>query len=189
MDSREYLETIVAESYRAELEHEENVIRSLPFVAGALAVLATALSFARSYLPNLYPIIVYALMVGLGIAVLIVITFLLIALGHARRYEYISSGAELRAYREDLIAFYQNTGVAAAQVDGQVLSDMRETIIDQYIVGSMHNRMNNERAAAARNRAFTSLVAALAIAFALVGAISLHEAIWPPSDINVIDGI
>jgi len=51
MDANEYLEKIVAESYKREIDQEENVVRSLPFVAAALAVLATIMIFLRSYIP------------------------------------------------------------------------------------------------------------------------------------------
>src|SRR5258708_187589 len=136
MDPREYLEKIAAAGYKSEIEQEENVVRSLPFVAAALAVLATVLSFARSYLPEIrgsvYPIFVYGTLIFLGLTIFLSILFLFMAI-RARRYQYLSSGAEFQAYMEDLMFFYQNSGLNAQEIEERVVVDMRGTMIDQYI--------------------------------------------------------
>jgi hypothetical protein len=48
MDANEYLETLVADSYKRELDQEENVVRSLPFAAAALAVVSTIMVVIRA---------------------------------------------------------------------------------------------------------------------------------------------
>src|SRR5207302_1045544 len=121
-------------------------------------------------------VFIHFVLIALGMTVFTVIAFLFLAL-RARRYEYVSNGTDLRAYREDLIAFYRDSGLETDQIDEQVISDMRDTMVDQYIVGSIYNRRNNLLRAAARARAFTSLVVALALAFVLLGSISIHQAI------------
>jgi hypothetical protein len=180
MDANEYLERIVAESYKREIDQEENVARSLPFVAAALAVLATILSFARSYIPTyvtaVYPIAIYTLLIGFGIAVIFVIIFLFLAV-RRRRFQYIATSAELYDYTRNLRNYYESLGRTPDEIEKSITEDTRVFMIQQYATGATHNQAINIGRSGARSRAFTSLVLAMALAFAIVVTISVHETV------------
>jgi hypothetical protein len=51
MKLNEYLEKLGADSYKREIDQEENVVRSLPFAATFLVLLASVLAFIADYIP------------------------------------------------------------------------------------------------------------------------------------------
>ncbi len=52
MEGDEYLEKIVAASYAREVDQEENVFRTLPFAATALAIIFTFVVFIKNDVPG-----------------------------------------------------------------------------------------------------------------------------------------
>lgn len=179
MDANEYLEKMLAENYQREIEQEENVVRSLPFVAAALAVLVTIASFVKSYIPaystNAYTISIYVLVFSFSGAVLLVIWFLLVAV-YPRHFLYLASSQELYNYVENLRDYYNQLGTPPDDAQTLIVEDVRIFMIEQYTLGSTQNQANNVARGAARSRAFTSLVLALGLAFLIAAIISVHEA-------------
>ena len=61
MEGDEYLEKIVAASYAREIDQEENIFRTLPFAATALAIIFTFMVFIKGDVPNraieAYPVV------------------------------------------------------------------------------------------------------------------------------------
>jgi hypothetical protein len=175
----EYLEKILAESYKREIDQEENVVRSLPFVAAALAVLFTIVSFIKGYIPaysaGTYAILIYALFVSFGISVASAICFLFFAV-YPRRFKYLASSQELYSYVEQLRDYYAGLGSIPEEAQKAIVEDVRIFMIEQYTLGSTRNQINNVARSAARSRAFTGLVLALGLAFLIVTIISVHEA-------------
>src|SRR5271169_5475947 len=109
MDANQYLEILVAESYKRELDQEENVVRSLPFAAAALAVTSTTILVIRAYIPaeaiGFYPIAVWALLIGFGISIAPALWFLFLAVA-PKRLQYLSPANELYSYVNDLRNYY-----------------------------------------------------------------------------------
>lgn len=178
MDVDEYIEKLVADAYRREGEQEENVARSLPFFAASLAVLATVLGLVRAVLPPIelstYSIISYGCLIGIAAAVILVIWHLGIAVW-PRRFEYLMSESDLRAYTDQLREFYSHTHANSDDIEAAVLDDLRTSMIEQYAKGAMQNRANNVARTRARSFALTALVVALGFAFGLIGAILMND--------------
>src|SRR3954462_11438216 len=69
----EYLEEIFAERYKRQLDQEENVARTLPFFAAALAVLANIVGLLRPSIPSfsttLFSISVHVFLAGLAVCI------------------------------------------------------------------------------------------------------------------------
>src|ERR1700730_10149362 len=146
MDASEYLETIVAEGYKREIDQEENVIRSLPFVAAALAVLVTLLGFAKSYIPGYelspYPQFVFAILLLRGVAVFLSIGFLFIVV-IPREFRYLARSEDHLAYAQSLRDYYDTLSPALPNIERAIIEDLRAFIIDQYAVGTSHSQRNN----------------------------------------------
>jgi hypothetical protein len=176
----EYLEKILSDAYKREIDQEENVVRSLPFVAATLAVLFTIISLSRESIPkytnSYYENFIYALLILLIAAVSLIIWYLLIAV-RPRRFEYLMSEKDLKQYADDLRHYYSQIHTRASDIEQKLMVDLRQTMVDQYSVGAMNNRANNVSRARARARSFTSLVVALGLAFMLLVTISVHEAL------------
>lgn len=52
MEGDEYLERIVAASYAREIDQEENIFRTLPFAATALAIIFAFMVFIKGDVPS-----------------------------------------------------------------------------------------------------------------------------------------
>jgi hypothetical protein len=180
MDAHEYLEKIIAEQYKRELDQEENVIRSLPFAAAALAVLSTIMVVVRSYVPTqlggAYTICVWMLLGLFAVSIAVALWFLWRAMA-AKRLQYLSPADELASYVTDLRNYYTALGLSSEQIEESVVRDSRTLMIEQYTIGTVHNQKMNGERLAARTRSFQSLIIALALAFVTVVVILADEAI------------
>lgn len=188
----EYLEKLVGDSFKRELDQEENVVRSLPFFATSIGVLITFIGFARGALPAFvwtgWPILVYGLLTGLLTSLIALLVFLYQAVCQ-RKFNYPMQEAELIEYAANLTAYYRE--VAASEpanqedeegdpveiVERAVIDDIRNTMLEQTSTAARLSRSNNWARLKARARAFSALMAALAFALALIVAILIHDAL------------
>jgi hypothetical protein len=179
MDENEYLENLMAESYKREIDQEENVVRSLPFVAVGLAVLSTIMIFVSKYIPEYrlqsYVIIVWGLLFLFGCLILLIIIYLLLAVSRPR-FQRVRDPTELYLYSKRLEKYYRDIGRTPQQISEAVVNDMRLLMSQQYAICSAYNQAINFARSKARGRAFVSLVLAIALAFGIVVTISVHEA-------------
>lgn len=174
MTPEEYVEKLVAAAYKQEVDQEENIARSLPFFATALAVLATVLGLVREFLPSIeptpYSVFSYTCLLGLASAVSVVFIFLVKAV-RPRPFAYLMTEADLKGYSNELMVYYSRILDDEGGVEAAVIQELRKTMIDQYSKGAMQNRANNTARVKARTYALTALVLALGFAFLLIGAI------------------
>ena len=180
MDANEYLEKIVAESYKREIDQEENVVRSLPFVAVTLAVLSTIMIVLKSYIPeyslNIYPFIVWLMLIAFGMLIMMVIYFLHDAVRH-RSFQYVAPADQLYTYATQLRLYYGTLGKTPEEIEQGIIEDARILMIEQYAIGATYNQQINIDRSRARARAFSSLLLALALAYGIVVTISAHEVV------------
>jgi hypothetical protein len=178
MDASEYLEALMAEGYKKEIDQEENVVRSLPFVAVGLALLSTIMIFIAKYIPthlwSYYTILVWVMLVGFGLLIIRIIFYLYRSVSR-RNFQYVTPANDLYAYATSLNGYYTALGRTPQQISDAVIEDMRTLMIQQYAIGARHNQAINVARSGARAKAFGSLVLALALAFAIVVTISVHE--------------
>ena len=94
MEGDEYLEKILAEQYKREVDQEENVFRSLPFAATALAVIFTFIIFVRNSIPCLkigvYPTVVWTFLACFCTDTALALYFLFLAIAR-KRLDYLLS--------------------------------------------------------------------------------------------------
>jgi hypothetical protein len=178
----EYVEAIVSEGFERELEQEESIVRSLPFCATSLGILAAALSLI---LPALCPpasdgftIITYGLLATLGCSVLVVFFYLFRSVW-PRRVAYPMNGADLLSYADKLRAYYAKSKSAPEIVELAMIADIRETRIEQIAEATQWNRKRNVPRLRARDRSITGLIFSILLAFLLLGIIFLRDAIAP----------
>ena len=170
----DYLEKLFADAYGREVEQEENIVRSLPIIA---AIASVTLLVLREFGDGVPPFdwspvafLLHGLIVAIGAAFLYVLVFLFVAL-RPRRYEHPDDADDIHAVAEETLDFYQNEDLADEAADAMALRDVRQQMIEQFARSATNNREQNMQRQRARSRAFNGLVAALALAFVLVGTI------------------
>lgn len=187
METNEYLEGILADSYRHEVDQEELLARSLPSLATALAVLAILLAVALPEIPMLawspYSIVVYLILAFLAISAFLAILFLVWALW-PRRFAYLMRESDLSSYMRNLRRYYRHTELSPAEIEEAVAADVRDAMIEQYAEGAIRNRANNAERAGARSGALAALLAALAFAFLMMAALLIHDGLKGHRDVG-----
>lgn len=174
MDINEYLEKAISDAFKREFDQEENVVRSLPFFAAVLALLISTVGVVRDAIPHLstswFSVFSWLMIGGIGISIALVLFYLWHAV-RRRRFDYPMREADLVQYANGLRNFHTESGVSPEQLDGVVIADIRQTMIDQLARAAMQNRENNASRSIARGRALTTLVTGLGLAFLLVAGI------------------
>ena len=180
----EYLEKLSADAYKRELEQEENVVRSLPFIAAIASVTLLVLREFGDGLPppdgSFAALALHGLMVGIGLTFLYVFVFLFMAL-RSRRYRYPIDELEIRRIADELIDYYANEDLSGGEADDAALRDLRRQMIEQFSAAATNNRQQNELRHAARSKAFNGLILGVALSLMFVGTIYILEMTNAPS--------
>ena len=170
----DYLEKLFADAYGREVEQEENIVRSLPIIAAIASVTLLVLREFGDGVPpfdwSIFAFVVHGLIIAIGASFLYVLVFLFVAL-RPRQYEHPDDADDIRSVAEETLDFYLNEGLAGDAADAMALRDVRQQMIEQFARSATNNREQNMQRQRARSRAFNGLVAALALAFVLVGTI------------------
>lgn len=181
-----YLERLVADGFKRELEQEENIVRSLPFFATSLGVLVAFMGLTRPMLPPLSwkwdVIVLYGLLVLTLTSLAALLAFLWRALRWHEHAAPVQTG-ELAGYASELHAYYRAAEAQRADTDPEVtvesaiVADLRALSIRQMSDAAATMRRDNLIRLRARARAFAALLAALSFAFCLMIAILMREAL------------
>lgn len=183
MSKSEYLEKLFGDSFKRESEQDENVARSLPFVAAALTLLVTALNLVGQHLPpfelSIYSLALHALTLAAGVSVAGVLWLLLEAV-RPRSYQYPPSETELLAWVGELETYYSTQGITGESLDLAIVADVRSRMVEEWATASVHNRINNAKKLGARAQALSLLSAALAFVFAAAAIMFVFERVARP---------
>ena len=183
----DYLEKLFADAYRREVEQEENVVRSLPIIAAIASITLLVLREFGDGVPafdwSVLAFVVHSLILLIGAAFLYVLFFLFVAL-RPRRYEHPDDEIDIRSVAEATLEHYQNEGKSAEVAEAIALRGIRRQMIEQFASAATNNREQNLRRQRARSEAFNGLVAALALAFVLVGTIYTAETLAAAAQTN-----
>lgn len=179
----EYIEKVVAEAFKREFDQEENVVRSLPFFATSLGILASAVAFARPALcePVWQPfsVAIYASLAALGLTSLAIFWFLFIAV-KPRQFRYLMAEHELIHYAEQLSNFYATDGEGPpADIESAIIDDLREAVTTQLATAAEASRAVNFTRLGARAKALVALVSAILLAFIILALILVRDTVAP----------
>lgn len=174
----EYVEKVVAESYKRELDQEENVVRSLPFFATSLGILATALGLARTGIGPFswsgIQLAIYVTLAVTGVSVMAVLAFLVEAI-RPRDFKNPMTEQDLISYRSNLEAYYAAFDKDAATLEAAVTDDLRQAFSRQIAEAARIVRANNLQRLQARSRGLMALIVAIFLAFVLLGLILARD--------------
>lgn len=176
----DYLEKLFADAYRRELDQEETVVRSLPFIAAAAAIVIAVVRELGSHAsrwdgsPSSY--LVHSLLILIGGALVYNGWFVFRAL-RRRPYRYPRGESEIRETAERLVDYHQKRGHSAAGAEAAAHADIKREMLAQFAVCAEANRKQNESRQRDRTQAFHGLMAAFLFATAFVATTYLNEAL------------
>ncbi len=171
-----------ADLYRQEVGAEEDVHRSLPFFATALGIVIGALAYAAGRLPP------WPDLVSHRAAFLAAATLLTLAIGEAgcvlvflsraiarRDYQRVGPEPQFHLRLRELQGYYQRQSLTAEALDRALLDDLRQLLIESYLVSTPANRMLTRQRYAFRARASMHLVRSLIWALSATSVIFVAD--------------
>ena len=165
-----HIEKTLADSYRKEIDQEENTWRSLPFFAATLALQLAALFQLLDRLPPLGTGLGWAALALLVISVAcsVVALSILAASIYPAKFQYIAKDADLLDYALKLIRDEQDPANLAQAEPMNPLVTLKGTLAWQYSVATDHNRQINKRREKRRSIAGLATIAAVVSTLMLV---------------------
>lgn len=171
-DAADWLERILQQELKQEVDQEDMVVRTLPVFIAAIGVMLAFVGLVLQKLPKLSgdPLIfvTYCGLFSLVLLIAAVIGILIYALRDRTVFRPLG-GRRLADYVDSLRDFHADAGTAA-EVETRVLADVRATQCDQLAYSIAANREINDRRRQARGAAFTILLAALILVLAMLSA-------------------
>jgi hypothetical protein len=171
-----HLEKTLADSYRKEVDQEENIWRSLPFFAATLALQLAALFQLLDRLPPIgtWPgAAALALLAVSGLCSLVALSFLAASI-YPARFLYIAEDAALLEYGLDLITDEMSPSDQAGDGAMSAIVTLKGTLARQYAVATDHNRRINKGRERRRSIAGLATIAAVLSTLVLVAATFLY---------------
>lgn len=160
-DAADWLERILQQELKQEVDREDMVVRTLPVFIAAIGVMLAFVGLVLQKLPKLSgdPLIfvTYCGLFSLVLLIAAVIGILIYALRDRTVFRPLG-GRRLADYVDSLRDFHADAGTAA-EVETRVLADVRATQCDQLAYSIAANREINDRRRQARGAAFTILLA------------------------------
>jgi hypothetical protein len=156
-----HIEKTLSESYRKEIDQEENIWRSLPFFATTVSLQLAAIAQFVAKLPpenSAFWLVAVALLSLTGGAMLFALAFLIACIFPAT-FNYISKDQDLLQYTLLLLAAEQAESTVGP--GGRLAFDagdaLKRMLANEYALTTDHNRRINER------REFQRVIAGLAV--------------------------
>ena len=180
----DHVEKTLADSYRKEIDQEENMWRSLPFFAASLALQIAATVGMVSGLPPLtgwrLPVIA-GLFAAAGTATVATLAFLAASIAPAR-FRYVSPEPDLRDYalalaRAEAVTCPEEgrSEVSASSSSPEAITAFKNEMARQYGIATHHNRLVNQKRALRRALAGLCMIGSILAMLALLGvAVSAH---------------
>jgi hypothetical protein len=172
----DHLEKTFADAYRKEIDQEENVWRSLPFFAAALALQLAALGQAREWLAGLEGPALLTAFVLLAVAfaaMLAAIAFLFLSIWPAD-FQYVAREPAIRDYAEQVHSKAKEAGETVEAAEA-ALRTVKVALAEQYATATDNNRSINQRRARWRTRAGVMTLFSVLFMLALVAFGVVHN--------------
>ena len=171
-----YIEKTLADSYRKEIDQEENVWRSLPFFAATLALQLAALFQMIDKLPDPTSIagkfsVGFLALAG---ALTLVSLWFLAASIYPQKFDYVAREPALLTYAQDLIRDEQDQANQNQLDPFSALVTLKTELARQYAKGADHNRQINKKRERRRSIAGLAALGSVLTTVFLVGTTYAH---------------
>ena len=171
----DHIEKSFADSYRKEIDQEENIWRSLPFFVAALALQFGAVFQLIERLPSRdghawWISMAFACIAGLS--TLTALLFLAVSFLPAK-FRYIATEPDLLAYAEGLDDDERNARAAGQADPADALETLKIALARQYAAATHNNRLINQRRARWRSVAGLATLSSVIAMFGLVATVAV----------------
>ncbi len=180
MEPNEYIEKILSDAYKREIDEQDSVFRTLAFFPTSLTVLFAAMGLLRTVMPTpafeMYSLVMHILLILLGISVFISIIFLLkaVLLGGVR---YVSE-EKILSYGDQLKEFLSKSSlVESDKLNQEIIRDIRVHIIIQYSECIEINHNTNRSRTKNRNYSLMFMVFSITLAFLMAMSIFVNDSL------------
>ena len=173
--AEEYIEAYVRQRFFREEDEDENLIRSLPFFATALAVVIASLSLSLPRLPGYngwlgaaaLVLAACALLAALGAVACLTLAF------WPRKHLSPASESDIVRFADAVRAYNAETspGATGQALEGALTNDIRGFLLPQLVEATEANRARNRKAKAWRGLALLGVTASLLFNLALLATI------------------
>ena len=179
----EYAEKIAGDGFKRQLDQEENVVRSLPFVVAGVGLIGTLVNTFHPALCKFDPYsflswLMYGASWGMGLAAFGILYGLAVAV-RWRDFEYPMDELEFLRFVKDTTAYYAAEGAPADQAEAAALRDARAAITRQLAECAHANRPNNRARDHGRAIALNGLVTLMALGAAIICLVRLRQILLP----------
>jgi hypothetical protein len=171
-----YIEKFLADSYRKEIDQEENVWRSLPFFAATLALQLAALFQVIDKLPDpgmWIGAVALAVLSMAAMQTLLSLCFLAASI-YPQRFQYAARQTALLDYARDLIRHEADTAATDPSTPFSALITLKTDIATQFAQATDHNQRLNKRREQWRSVAGLCALGSVLMTIFLVVATSTH---------------
>ena len=170
----DHIERVLADAYHREIEHEENVWRTLPFFAATLALQLTALFQTVEHLPPAGTA-AWRAAVGFGIvsgATTFVALIFLAASIMPARFDYIAPEPDLLDFA-DRLDWERTEAGRGPEASIEPVETLKRELARQYALAAEHNRAINRSRAKRRSIAGLATILSVLATIALVTVIAV----------------
>ncbi len=179
----EYAETVVADGFKRQLDQEENVVRSLPFVVAGVGLIGTLLTTYRPAMckfdaHSLLSIGMYAAAWGMGAASFCILMGLVLAVWR-RTYEYPMDEVAFLDFVTQTVGYYRRAGAPQDEAEAAALKDARAAITKQLADSAHANRPNNQARDYGRSIALNGLAALMVLGAVIICLVSWRHIVAP----------
>jgi hypothetical protein len=171
-----YIEKTLADSYRKEIDQEENVWRSLPFFAATLVLQLAALFQMIDKIPGpttVLGLVSVSLLALAGVSTLVSLGFLAASI-YMQSFDYIAKEPALLHYAQGLIRDEQASENRTEEDPFSALVTLKTEIARQYAQATDHNRQINKRRERLRSIAGLAALFSVVITVLLVATAYAH---------------
>jgi hypothetical protein len=166
--TEQYLASLAAESFKREIDADENIWRSMPFFATALVIASALVPTLITHRPALslsFWSVVANLTAGGSVLAMLWAFRWFLGLVRLRDYQYPPNDVAISQYAADLREFHILLGDPPATLDHLVHSELRAYITKQFAEAAARNRVHNVGKAQARSQALLFIVIGFGLAF------------------------
>lgn len=170
-----YLDDRAAESFIRQLDLEESIWRSAPFIATGLAAHAAMLAWAGQRLPPVsfqgFPFFTSALLLISSVLLFISAFRWLWEMIKPRTSLYPPRDQPIAEYAAHLNAFHAGTGLIGDKLDEQVLLDLREYMTGAFGEAATSTFENNQIRVKARSQCLRTLMLGFVMVFLCISVL------------------
>lgn len=174
----EYVESLASDSFKRQVDLDESVWRSLPFIAATFAFVAAVVGRAAQDVPDFqfgfYEVVTRLLLVAAVFSLAWTLRWFFVVL-KPREYEYPADDASVRQFAEEMTNYYAELNLAGDDLDKKVVEELRLFMVDQYGSAARTNLRLNAVRLQARGKVLLFILIGFVLAFSCEAAIFLHR--------------